>query len=273
MEESAPRLVPPNAGQPTAQDRAHLLRLMMLARAAEQPARTLTARENGAPPAARSHRDPIGAGAVAALGPGDCVVASGRYLAAHLDTETIRSVGRSSSAPDLVPIAVGVALAVWERGSGAVVLTLLDEGAMATERWSEALALATARQLPLALVVERDARGASSPGPVEGVNGQPMLGEVVDGEDPEAVLTAVRAAVDRARGGRGPALVACTAAIGEGSPLIPWRASHPGEPGGESVEVDPTERYARRLMGMGMPRAEIDSVLREVEEKAATWPP
>jgi len=245
---------------------------MMLARAAAQRARTLSAGENDVPPAARSHREPIGAGAVTALRPGDCVVAPGRYLAAHLDRDEIRSVGRSSSAPDLVPTAVGVALAVWDSGSGAVVLTLLDEGAMASERWSEAMALATSRQLPLVLVVESDGRGSSAPSRSRGPT-RPALGEVVDGADPEAVLEAVGAAVDRARGGRGPALVACIGAICEGLPLTPWRASHPGEPSGEPVEVDPIELYARRLMGMGMPRAEIDSVLREVEEKAATWPP
>jgi len=243
---------------------------MMLARTTEQRARTLVGREHDAEPAARWQREPIGAGAAGALRPSDRLIAPGRYVAAHLGREGAASVGTFSSAADLVPVSVGVAFAVVARGSGDVVLTLVDEGAMACARWSESLTLATAGRLPLVLVVERDR--APSPG-ATGVSssGQALLGEAVNAEDPEAVLIAVRAAVDRARTGRGPALVACvTRRAAFGPP--PWRR---GTEGVEATppERDPIELYARRLVRGGMPRADVESTLRAAEDEVVAWQP
>jgi TPP-dependent pyruvate/acetoin dehydrogenase alpha subunit len=140
----------------TSRERIELLRVMMLARATEQRARTLVGRDRDAEPAARWRREPIGAGAASALRRGDRLVAPGRYVSAHLALEESASTGRTSAAPDLLPEAAGVALAVRSRDSHGVVLTLVDEGTMASPRWSESLAVAFERQLPLVVVVERD---------------------------------------------------------------------------------------------------------------------
>jgi pyruvate dehydrogenase E1 component alpha subunit len=207
---------------------------------------------------------------VAALDPRDRLIAPGRYLAAHLGRAEESSVGGSSPAPDLVPVAVGAALAVAARGSKEVVLTLLDEGAMSSDRWAESFALATAKRLPLVLVVEQERAAAQGAPAASGSRplGQPPLGEAVDADDPEAVLTAVRSAVDRARGGRAPAMVACVAGAGTGV-----AASSPGQESRQATDADPVERYARRLLGIGVPRAEIESVLRSAEEEAMPWRP
>jgi TPP-dependent pyruvate/acetoin dehydrogenase alpha subunit len=257
----------------TGRDRAGLLRLMMLARTAEQRARSLVQGEADAAPAVRRHREAIGAGVAVALGPRDRLIAPGRYLAAHLGRGDDASVGASSAAPDLVPQAVGVAFALTARGAGDVVLTILDEGAMASERWGEALALATEMRLPLVLVVEQrpppaaNARAASVAGADEGLARQPLLGEAVDGDDPEAVLTAARAAMERARDGRGPTLVTCVAAA-DRSRRLRWgrgRADRRGR------RKDPVESYARRLVRSGMPRAEIEAILLSAREEVAPW--
>jgi pyruvate dehydrogenase E1 component alpha subunit len=255
----------------TGEDRAGLLRLMALARATERRARTLVEREDCASPAARRHREAIGAGAVVALDPRDRLIAPGRYLAAHLGRDEESSVGGSSPAPDLVPVAVGAALAIAARGSKEVVLTLLDEGAMSGDRWAESFALATAKRLPLVLVVEQERAAAQGAPAASGSRplGQPPLGEAVDADDPEAVLTAVRSAVDRARGGRAPAMVACVAGAGPGVAASP----SPGQETREATDADPVERYARRMLGIGVPRAEIESVLRSAEEEAIPWRP
>jgi len=243
---------------------------MMLARATEQRARTLVGREEDAEPAARWNREPIGAGAATALRPGDRLVAPGRYLAAHLGSPAPASVGASSSAPDLVPMAVGIAFAVRARGSGAVVVTLVDEGAMACARWSESLTIATAGRLPLVLVVARD---RPIPARATGVtpSGQALLGEAVDAENPEAVLMAVRAAVERVRMGKGPALVACVTPRAATVPA-PWRR------GTEGVDLapperDPIELYARRLVRGGMPRADVESTLTAADDEVVAWQP
>jgi TPP-dependent pyruvate/acetoin dehydrogenase alpha subunit len=269
MQIVASGVVREHAASLTARDRIELLRAMMLARATEQRARTLDGREDDAAPAARRHREPIGAGAAAALRPQDRLVAPERFLAAHLSREEAGSTGRFSSAPDLVPIAVGVAFAVDARGSGTVVLTLADEGAMPSERWSEALALATARRLPVVLVVERD-----RPMPAAGSADQPLLGEAVDADDPEAVLTAVRAAVDRARAAKGPALVTCVARTPRPA-KAGWRRGTEGQirPTRDGDPHDPIDRYARRLLRSGVPRQEIEAALRSVGEGVMSWRP
>ena len=208
MQSAANEFARDGTGPLTSRNRLELLRAMMLARATEQRARTLVGREGNAEPAAGWHREPVGAGAAAALRPGDRLIAPGRYLAAHLSAAESVCFGGMSSAADLVPVAVGVALAVGGQDSANVVLTLVDEGAMAGARWSEALTLATQNRVPLVLVVERERSNSPEAGGLPSA-GQPLLGEAVNAEDPEAVLTAVRAAVERVRAGRGPALVTC----------------------------------------------------------------
>ena len=269
MQSAAPGILRDPAKHLRSRDRIGLLRAMMLARTTEQRARTLVGREHDAEPAARWHREPIGAGAAAALRPSDRLIAPGRFVAAHLGRQGSPSVGASSSAADLVPVSVGVAFAVRAREEGDVVLTLVDEGAMACVRWSESLTLATASRLPLVLVVERDR--AISPGASVTSSGQALLGEAVNAEDPEAVLVAVRAAVDRARTGRGPALVACVTARAAAGPP-PWRR---GTEGVEATppERDPIELYARRLVRGGMPRADVESTLRAAEDEVVAWQP
>jgi TPP-dependent pyruvate/acetoin dehydrogenase alpha subunit len=247
----------------TARARIELLRTMMLARAAERRARALDAGEDCAGPAARRHSEPVAAGAARALGPQDRLIAPGRFRAAGSST------GRLSSAPDLVPIAVGVAIAVGARDPGSVVLTLADEGAMSSERWSEALALATAKRLPLVLVVERQ-RPASAR--VDAAPHQPLLGEAVDADDPEAVMSAVRAAVDRARSGKGPALVTCVRELAGPIGPLPWRRGIENRSETDRTPPDPVERYARRLLRGGVPRHDVEGALESAEEEAATWP-
>jgi hypothetical protein len=242
---------------PSGVERARLLRLMMLARVTEQRARLFLDREAGAEPAAR-WRDAIGAGTAAALGPHDRLIAPGRYLAAHVGRRSEGSIGGGSAAVELLPIAVGAALAIAERGSGGVVVTLLDEGAAAGERWSESLEVASARRLPLVLVVEvAEASAGASPASAPTPPPRPRLAEAVDAADPEAVLAAVRAAVERARSGGGPAVLAC---------VTPGAATVVRGARGAAIH-DPIELYARRLFGAGVPRREIDAVLQGAEDE------
>lgn len=270
---AVPRIAPLGAGRVTGSDRARLLRLMVLARTAEQRARSLVASEDEAAPAVQRHREAIGAGAAVALGPQDRLIAPGRYLAAHLGRGDDGSVGASSTAPDLVPLAVGVAFALAARRTGEVALTLLDDGALASDRWKEALALAKATRLPLVLVVEQRPPAAmnaqaSLAVAEERLARQSLLSEAVDADDPEAVLTAARAAVERARSGRGPTLVTCVATAGRRR-RVAWGR---GGTAPRGRRTDPVERYARRLLRSGTPRSEIEAILRSAEEEVVPWP-
>jgi TPP-dependent pyruvate/acetoin dehydrogenase alpha subunit len=220
---------------------------------------------------ARWRAEPIGVGAASALGPHDRLIAPERYLAAHLARGEGESQGSLSAGPDLVPIAVGVALALSRGGERGVVLTLLDEAALAAERTKEAIGMATERRLPLVLVTD-GRRSAAIGGPRAladtALAGQPLLGEAVDRDDPEAVLAAVGAAVERAREGRGTTLVSC---LGIGEARGRRRRRHGSSSDHGIGDQDPIERYARRLLRYGMPRRRIEAVLRATEQEVMTW--
>ena len=193
----------------------------------------------------------VAVGTGAALEPDDRLCAPRRFVGAHLAADLYerypRRVGAASSAPDLVTIAAGMALAPGER-DGAVA-TIASEDALGTDAWTTALRLVRELAAPLVLVVDRvvphgrPLTQAPPPGSL------PLIGEAVDGAHLEDVLDAVAAACERTRSGGGPAVVLC---VRRGAPSeAPFAA-----------RLDPIERYARSLLGAGAPRERIEAALR-----------
>jgi TPP-dependent pyruvate/acetoin dehydrogenase alpha subunit len=114
-----------------------------------------------------------------------------------------------------LPVAAGTALAAKLRGERRVTLAFIGDGGTATGDFHEAMNLAASAWLPLVCLVEHNGYAFSTP--TEAHARIPTLalravaygipGDTVDGNDVEAVYDATRAAVERARGGGGPALV------------------------------------------------------------------
>lgn len=114
-----------------------------------------------------------------------------------------------------VPMAVGAALAAERQGTGRVVLTYFGDGAINQGAFHEAANLAAIWKAPVILVCENNGFSEMSPTspmlsvphPVDRAACYGMPGERVDGNDVEAVYTAVARAVERARSGAGPSFI------------------------------------------------------------------
>jgi TPP-dependent pyruvate/acetoin dehydrogenase alpha subunit len=212
----------------------------------------MSARRTGRRWFANAGAEAVAVGSGAALEAEDRLCAPRDYLGAHLALgvrggERPRGIGSGSTSPDLALAAVGMAVAL--EGVGCVV-TLTREAALATEAWRKAIELAEARSAPLVVVVDRtrpishpDTRSES---PID--SAQPLIGEAADGIDVEAVLTATLAACQRARTGRGPAIVNCVRPAPPRTRWLPARS-------------DPVELFARTLFAAGIPRPRLHEVI------------
>lgn len=125
--------------------------------------------------------------------------------------------------PLCVPIATqalhacGVATAFKIRGEHRVAVTTCGDGATSKGDFLEALNVAGAWQLPVVFVINNNQWAISTPRRIQ--SGAPSLaqkaigagfhGEQVDGNDVLAVYERVQLALERARQGKGPALLEC----------------------------------------------------------------
>jgi TPP-dependent pyruvate/acetoin dehydrogenase alpha subunit len=232
-------------------------------------------------------REAIGVGAGFALGPEDRLCAPGRYLGAHLargleassylsayaaaggvnrpePLEPSEAVGALSTGVDLWVLAAGMAIGCREAEPQSVAMTIAEESAVAAPGWDELVETARMRSLPLVIVLERmwsssgSTARASDNLPSVGTE-PPLSAEVVDGADVEAVTRAARRATERARDEKAPALVWCVPAVDEAETDQAGRQS------------DPADRYARRLISSGFPRAEIDAIVEKARGEVVTW--
>jgi acetoin:2,6-dichlorophenolindophenol oxidoreductase subunit alpha len=114
-----------------------------------------------------------------------------------------------------IPIAVGAALGLRMRATDRVAVAYFGDGATNTGAFHEALNLAAVWHLPLLFVCENNGYAFSTRQQdhqlirdiAERAAAYGMPGQVVDGNDLDAVRAAARAAVVRARGREGPTLL------------------------------------------------------------------
>ncbi len=117
-----------------------------------------------------------------------------------------------------IPVSVGHALAARARGSNAVSVAAIGDGAVNTGAFHESLNFAGVHRLPLVVVVENNEwaisvpfdKASATPTVAERASAWAARGVRVDGTDVEAVAEAFGEAVDRARNGGGPTIVEAT---------------------------------------------------------------
>jgi acetoin:2,6-dichlorophenolindophenol oxidoreductase subunit alpha len=168
----------------------------------------------------RSHGHPIGKGA--ALGPlmAELVgkawgVCGGKGGSMHLADFKVGSLGESGIVGSSIPIATGAALSSKVLGTGRVSLAFFGDGAANQGCLYEAMNLSSVWKLPIVFLCENNQYALSTPAHTvtagrisDRAHGFNMPGvRVEDGQSVLTVLDAVRAAVDRARAGKGPSLV------------------------------------------------------------------
>src|SRR5437868_2109817 len=229
----------------TRDDRANLLRYMLLMRATEERALTLY-RQGKVPGSYYDGRgqEAVSVGAAYALGPRDrtCIlhrdlgahlvrgVCPGRVLAQmmgraggvtggrdgnmHFGDRELGAVGMVSMLPDMALVACGLAVAFQMRREPRVAMTFFGEGSTANGVWHEAMNVAGVRRLPVVFILENNQFAYSTPNdhefavdPVERAAAYGFPGVKVDGNDVEAVFAAAAEACDRARSSDGPTLI------------------------------------------------------------------
>jgi TPP-dependent pyruvate/acetoin dehydrogenase alpha subunit len=178
-----------------------------------------------------------------------------------------------------VPVAAGMALACRQRGEARVVLTFFGDGATSTGAWHEGVNFAAVFRLPVVLILENNQYAYSTPlerqtaarSFLDKAPGYGIPGVAVDGNDVEAVFTATREAVTRARGGGGPTLVECRTMRVRGHSEADRHTYVPKALLEEWATKDPIEVYERRLREAGVltaeqARAMQERIARELEE-------
>lgn len=217
--------------------------------------------------------------------------------------------------PASAPLAIGtltlagMAMGFAREGSSRVAVSYIGEGGTSLGEWHEAINLCAARKLPAIFCVQNNQTALSTPVAdqsavrvfAEKAAGYGIPGITIDGTDPDAIAAAFAWAVDRARDGRGPALVelVCMRMCGHAhhddmlylgrEPQAAWSYPTPTEQGYADrglykywSERDPIVTYAARLEAQGVIAAgDLDRMKEEatalVEAQArlvidAPWP-
>jgi pyruvate dehydrogenase E1 component alpha subunit len=253
-------------------------------------------------------QEAISAGACAALRPSDIVLATYRGhgaaiakgcelkpLMAEMLTRTTgccRGRGGSMHLCDVsrgfydtnaivaahIPIAGGVALSVNLRHGSEVVVCFFGDGASCEGEFYETLNMAQLWKVPLILICENNGYAISVPAHLsqstpdiaDRAKGFGMRNDIVDGNDPLAVMQAVGAAAEFARAGRGPSLIECKTVRWERhSAFSSGKYANPEE-ALRWKQVDPLPRLARSIEENGVPSSRLDKIgdeaVRRVEE-------
>ncbi|MBO6640342.1 MAG: thiamine pyrophosphate-dependent dehydrogenase E1 component subunit alpha [Roseitalea sp.] len=250
-------------------------------------------------------QEAIGAAMFEALQPGDAVVSTHRnhfhalakgvdpraLLAEICERETGLCGGRGGhmhpfdpenhfSATGIVgaslPVALGYAHAFALRGEDHVAVGVTGDGGSHSGAFHETMVMASARDLPLVVLVENNALAISvdfaavSPTSTvaERASAYDALGLHVDGTDVDAVTAQFCHAMDHARSGQGPVIIEAT--------CCRFRGHFEGDPehyrsrderNRLRAEFDPIALYADRLTEAGVAREDLDAIIKS--EKAA----
>ncbi|MBO0728594.1 MAG: thiamine pyrophosphate-dependent dehydrogenase E1 component subunit alpha [Acidimicrobiaceae bacterium] len=176
---------------------------------------------------------------------------------ARPDSGVMLSTGIVGAGP---PVAVGLAMAAKRKGHDRVVVVSFGDGATNTGSFHEAANMAALWDLPVVMVCQNNQYAEMTPTDhtmkiakvADRALGYAMPGVRVDGNDPLAVVEALREAVDRARRGDGPTLVECL--------TFRFRGHYFGDPGAyipeeqlaEAEQADPLPRFAAHLVSSGV---------------------
>jgi 2-oxoisovalerate dehydrogenase E1 component alpha subunit len=141
----------------------------------------------------------------------------GRQMPGHWTSPSLRMPTSGSSVGTKIPHAVGAALASKIRREDDVTAVYFGEGASSKGDFHEGLNFAGIHHLPVVFVCENNSYAISVPfelqSAVPSVAGRGasynIPGLPVDGMDVLTVYEAMKDAVNRARGGRGPTLLEC----------------------------------------------------------------
>ncbi|HWT25634.1 MAG TPA: pyruvate dehydrogenase (acetyl-transferring) E1 component subunit alpha [Solirubrobacteraceae bacterium] len=202
--------------------------------------------------------------------------AHGRGGSMHLLDTKLGYYGGWGIVGGQLPLATGLALALVRQGRPGAVLCELGDGAVNMGSWHESLNLAALWRLPIVYLIVNNRYGMGTS--VERASAEPELhkrasayrmpGEVVDGDDLEAVLEATERLLERARAEREPAVLeAVTYRYRGHSVADAGLAYRTKEEIKEHQEHDPLLRVAARLREAGATTDDLRAVDERVESR------
>ncbi len=174
----------------------------------------------------------------------------------HITDITRGMLGADGIVGGGIPLAVGAALGTRLKGQDSIVFCFFGEGASNQGSFHEALNMASIYKLPLVLICENNLWALSAPF-AEMTAGSSVAGraaaygipgERVDGNDVEAVFSAVERAASRASKGGGPSLLECMSYRWEGHSIFTRVENRPAEEIEKWKQRDALERYRGRLL-------------------------
>ena len=173
------------------------------------------------------------------------------------------------------PPAVGAAMAAQKRGTDAVAVAFLGEGAIDQGGFLESLNLAAVQKLPVVFVVEDNDWAISMPkervtdvaNGAQRADGFDMPGVRVDYNDAVAVYEAAEEAVMRARSGNGPTLLEVQVHRHMGHFMGDAEAYRPEDEVERIQQLDPIPRLESRLRDEGVDDDRIDDLRSDAHER------
>ncbi len=174
----------------------------------------------------------------------------------HIADASVGVLGANGVVAGGLTVAAGVGLSITQRRTGQVCLCFFGDGASNRGPFHEALNLAVIWRLPVIFLCENNGWASSTPhryacavpDVAARAAGYGLPSVTVDGMDALAVHAAVTKAVNRARGGDGPALIEAK--------VVRWQGHYEGDPQGyrDRSEIadgkarDPIARLRSKLL-------------------------
>ncbi|HYV14785.1 MAG TPA: thiamine pyrophosphate-dependent dehydrogenase E1 component subunit alpha [Conexibacter sp.] len=207
----------------------------------------------------------------------------GREGNVHFGDRRRGVVGMVSMLPDMMVVAVGLAMAFRMRGEERCALTFFGDGATSRGDWHEAMNWAGLDRLPVIFVLENNQLAYSTPtqrqfavNPAERAAGYGIAAVTVDGNDVEAVFAATHAARERALAGEGPTLIEAVTMRMHGHGAHDDMRYVPTELVAAWAERDPIVRFAAAQeahgLDVGALREEVDAAVEAAVAAALATP-
>ncbi len=201
-------------------------------------------------------------------------ITSGRDGNVHFGDWRTGCVGMVSMLPDMMLVAAGMAMAFKLRGERRCALTWFGDGSTSRGDFHEAMNWAGVQHLPVIFVLENNQFAYSTPtkqqfavNPVERAAAYGFPGVSVDGNDVEAMFEATRVARERAIGGGGPTLIEAVTMRMHGHAAHDDMKYVPKALVEEWRRKDPIDRQSARLEALGVDVAALRAEVRaEVDD-------
>lgn len=292
--------------QPSEEKLLEMLRTMLLARAFEEKLTELCQIEGKVPGMMilATGQEAVGSGVCAALNPEDVIISNHRshshLLAKGADPREVMAEcfgkrtgcnkGKSGTlhiaVPEVnalctttvvgggLPIAVGTAFAQKYRGLSSISVCFFGNGAADEGSFHEALNLASLWDLPVVFICENNVYAGAQrfeehtkvPNIADRAAGYAMPGEIVDGNDAQAIYRAALRARERAVAGQGPTLIECKTYRCRGHGELDHQLYQPKDEIEQWKAKCPIPRLSRELLDGGIAsERELESMQAEAK--------